>query len=114
MIVVASIFSASAFSSSGEITRSSLATTNQVGFAFQAATVTFVLKHATLTGPCVAVKMVFSKSERSGAKSSHIPVGVSQKNPFGSGLISAPTGAGGYGSLMPKTDSPASGANPAT
>src|SRR5215470_18270906 len=105
VIVVAFIAAASARSRSGGITRSSAATTNQFGFVFQAAaTGRFVLKQEKLVGPCVATRSFFSRSERSCAKSSVIPFGVTLTNPWESGRSSVPMGAGGYGWLMPNTD----------
>jgi len=80
VIAVAFIAAASAFSSSGETARSLLAITHQDGLVLHAAVVIVAQKTAAAVGPCVAVNSCFSLSDRSWAKSSAIPFGVTVRN----------------------------------
>jgi hypothetical protein len=59
VIVSAFILSASIFSRSAPMTRSSLATTNQVGFAFHAGLVIFPVSAAPEVGPWVTASNCF-------------------------------------------------------
>src|ERR1700751_230113 len=114
VIEVAFIVVASAFSSSGGTARSLLAITHQDGLVLHAAVVTVAPKTAAAVGPCVAVNICFSLSDRSWAKSSAIPFGVSVRKPSASARTSLPSGAGGNGLVMEATDSPSDGASAAT
>src|SRR5580698_9713360 len=109
VVVVAPIFFAWAASRSGEIARSFEAMMYHDGFDFQAGRVTSPFMAATLTGTCVAIRTAISLADRSCAKSSVIPLGVSLRKPLLSGRSSEPTGVGTL-LMSPKADSPASGA----
>ena len=114
MIDVAFIVAASAFSSSGETARSLVAITHQDGLVFHAAVVIVAPKTAAAVGPCAAVNSCLSLSERSWAKSSAIPFGVTVRKPSASARTSLPSGAGGNGLVTEATDSPSDGASAAT
>src|ERR1700722_3829569 len=109
VVVVAPIFFACAASRSGEIARSFAAMMYHDGFDFQAGIVTSPFIAATLVGICVAVKIAISLLERSCAKSSAIPLGVSLRKPLLSGRSSESMGVGTL-VIRPKADSPLSGA----
>src|SRR5271156_4772609 len=79
------------------------------GFDFQAGFVISPFIAATLVGICVAVRTAISLAERSCAKSSAIPLGVSFRKPLLSGRSSEPIGVGTL-VMRPKADSPLSGA----
>ena len=81
VIDVAFMRSANIACSVGETTRSYAAITNQLGLFRQAGVEITPVKEAMDVGPWVAVSTVCSDSDRSGAKSSRIPVGVSFRNP---------------------------------
>src|SRR5580698_2521166 len=108
-IVVAPIFFACAASRSGEIARSFAAMMYHDGFDFQAGVVISPFIAVTLVGTSVAVRTSISFAERSCAKSSAIPLGVSLRKPLLSGRSSEPIGVGTL-VMRPRVDSPASGA----
>src|SRR5580704_5435247 len=109
VVVVAPIFFACAASRSGDIARSFAAMMYHDGFDCQAGVVTSPFIAATLIGTCVAVRIAISLAERSCAKSSAIPLGVSLRKPLLSGRSSEPMGVGTL-VMRPKAVSPVSGA----
>src|SRR5262249_27312347 len=85
VIDVAFMRSANIVWSVGKTTRSWAAITNHDGLLRQAGAEMTPLREATDVGPWVAASTICSESERSGAKSSRIPVSVSFRNPNWSG-----------------------------
>src|SRR5882724_8561317 len=88
--------------------------THHDGLVFQAAVVTVAPNTAAAVGVCVAVNNCFSLSDRSWAKSSAIPFGVTVRKPSTSARTCLPSGAGGNGLVTEATDSPSEGASAAT
>src|SRR5258708_8741711 len=84
----------------------------QDGLVFDAAVVMVDPKTGAAVGACVAVKICFSLSVRSWAKSSAIPFGVTVRKPSPSSRTSLPKAAGGHRFLAQLTHSHSDTPNP--